>query len=264
MTAKLSRSISRSQLQLDIMRDMVHISVDGFDGPIDLLLELIETQNLDITTLSVAAVADQYWSTIDSVDQIDADEITEFIAFGSKLLLVKSTALLEAPKEPEDDLEDRIDEASGELIDLLQEHKRFRDAVDLFRELEEEGARTYARQASAPKVQLPPGLEGITLDALRDAVKEAIARSPKEPEEAVIQIEPVTVNEKVQELEAAMSKRNGRLRFRPLLEACETRTEIVVLFLAVLELIKSGQLWADQETAFGDIVLSREAAPAEA
>lgn len=264
MTAKLSKSISRSELHLDIMRDMVHISVDGFDGPIDLLLELIEDRNLDITTLSVAAVADQYWSTIDSVDEVDADQITDFIVFGSKLLLVKSTALLEAPKEPADDLEDRIDEASGELVELLQEHKRFRDAVDLFRELEEEGARTYSRQAPAPKVQLPPGLEGITLDALRDAVKDAIARSPEEPEEAVIHIEPVTVNEKAQELEATLSRRKGRLPFRPLLEACRTRTEIVVLFLAVLELIKSGQIWADQESAFGEIVLSREAAPAEA
>jgi len=264
MTAKVSKSISRSKLKLDIMSDMVHISVDGFDGPIDLLLELIEDQNLDITTLSVAAVTDQYWSTIDSLDDADADEITEFIGFGSKLLLVKSTALLEAPKEPEENLEDRIDEASGELVELLQDHRRFRDAVDLFRELEEEGGRTYSRQAPAPKVQLPPGLEGITVDALRDAVKAAISRSPEEAEEAVIHIEPVTVNEKAQELESALAKRKGRLRFSPLLEACETRTEIVVLFLAVLELIKSGRLWADQETAFGDIVLSREAAPAEA
>jgi len=264
MTAKPRKSISRSKLHLDIMRKMVHISVEGFDGPVDLLLELIEGQDLDITSLSVAQVADQYWTAIDSVDDVDADEITEFIAFGSKLLLVKSSALLAAPKVDDDDLEERIDEVSDELTELLREHRRFRDAVDLFRALEEDGGRTYARQAPTPKVQLPPGLEGITLDSLRNAVKEAIARTPEEPEEAVIQIEPVTVSEKVEELDSALAKGKGRLRFAPLLEACESRTEIVVLFLAVLELIKAGQLWADQDTAFGDIVLSREVAPTEA
>lgn len=264
MTAKLHNSISRSKLHLDIMRDMVHISVDGFDGPVDLLLELIEGQDLDITNLSVAQVADQYWAAIDSVGDADADEITEFISFGSKLLLVKSFALLEAPKAVEDDLEERIDEVSDELTEMLREHRRFRDAVDLFRTLEEDGGRTYARQAPPPKVQLPPGLEGITLDSLRNAVKEAIARTPEEPEETIIQIEPITVSEKVEDLESALTKGKGRLKFAPLLEECETRTEIVVLFLAVLELIKAGQLWADQETAFGEIVLSREVAPTEA
>jgi segregation and condensation protein A len=246
------------------MEGMVHISVEGFDGPVGTLLDLIEGENLDITNLSLAQVADQYWSAIDSVETVDPDDITEFIAFGSKLLLVKSSALLEAPKTDEDDLDERIDEVSHELTELVREHKQFRDAVDLFRELEEEGGRVYARQAQAPKLQLPPGLQGVTVDSLRNAVREAIARTPDEAPEAVIEIEPVTVSEKVGELESALTKHEGRLKFGPLLQACETRTEIVVLFLAVLELIKAGQLWADQETAFGDIVLSREVAPAEA
>lgn len=246
------------------MSGMVNITVDGFDGPVDLLLELIEDNRLDITALSLAQVTDQYWSAIDSADERSADDLTDFIAFGSKLLYVKSSALLEAPREPSDDLEERFVEVAGEITELLEEHKRFRDAVDLFRQLEEEGRRTYARTGKRESVPLPPGLEGVTLDNLMSAVKDALARSPEEPEEAVIHIEPVTVNEKVAELETALSRRKGRLRFRPLLEACETRTEIVVLFLAVLELIKAGNLWAEQDAPFGDIILSRETAPAEA
>lgn len=265
MNAKLSRSISRSPLELDIMGGMVHVSVDGFDGPVDLLLELIEDQRLDITALSLAEVTDQYWAAIDSAEDKTADDLTDFIAFGSKLLYVKSVALLEAPKEPDEvDLEGRFIEVAGEITELLEEHKRFRDAVDLFRQMEDEGRRTYARTGKPERPALSPGLEGLTLDNLMTAVKDALARSPEEPEEAVIHIEPVTVSEKVAQLETALTRKKGKLRFRPLLEACETRTEIVVLFLAVLELIKAGNLWAEQDTPFGDIVLTREAEPAEA
>lgn len=264
MTAKKRSRVNRSSLELDIMSGMVNIAVEGFDGPVDLLLELIEDNRLDITALSLAQVADQYWTAIESTDEVTADDLTDFISFGSKLLVVKSAALLEAPKEPED-LEERFVEVAGEITELLEEHRRFRDAVDLFRQLEEEGRRTYGRSGKPQAPSLPPGLEGVTIDNLMTAVKDALARrGEEEPEEAVIHIEPVTVNEKVAELETALSRRKGRLRFRPLLEACKTRTEIVVLFLAVLELIKAGNLWAEQDAPFGDIILSREAEPAEA
>ena len=112
---------------------------------------------------------------------------------------------------------------------------------------------------------MPPGLEGVTLDNLLSAVKDALANRPVEnEEETVIQIEPVTVAEKSDEISARLSHKGGRLPFRPLLKACQTRTEIVVLFLAVLELIKGGGLWAEQEEAFGEIHLIDTAAEAEA
>jgi len=128
-------------------------------------------------------------------------------------------------------------------------------AADIIDWMAEEGRRTYGRIAPGKGVPLPPGLEGVTLDTLLTAVKEALTRKPPEPEEAVLHIEPMTVNEKIEEIGAALEQKRGRLRFRPLLAKCETRTEIVVLFMALLEMIKSGHLWAEQERAFGDIVL---------
>ncbi|MDO8616980.1 MAG: ScpA family protein [Dehalococcoidia bacterium] len=240
---------------------MVQIKVEGFDGPLDLLLDLIEHKKLDITALSLAEVADQYWREIDGAEEgLDADTLAEFIAVGSKLLYVKSCALLPSAEPPAGDLRERIDEAAGELTDLLEEHKRFKDAVDLFRQLEEEGRRTFARAAPVKNVLLPPGLEGVTLDTLLAAVKEALARRPPEAEEAVLHVEPVTVNEKMEEITRSLARGRGRLPFRPLLAGCQTRTEIVVLFLAVLELIKSGRLWADQPEPFGEIELMEAAA----
>jgi len=247
---------------LSILDEMVQIAVEGFDGPVDLLLDLIESKKLDITVLSLAEVADQYWREIDTAD-VDADTLAEFIAVGSKLLYIKSCALLPSAEPPSADLRDRIEMAAGELTELLEEHKRFKDAVDLFRQLEEEGRRTFARAAPVKNVPMPSGLEGVRLDDLLSAVKEALAQKPAEPQEAVLHIEPVTVNEKMAEIEGSLAGRKGKLPFGPLLQACETRTEVVVLFLAVLELIKSGRLWAEQERAFGDIVLIETAAAAE-
>jgi len=241
--------------RIAILGEMVQIQVDGFNGPIDLLLELIDRNQLDVKALSLAEVADQYWREIDSADGIEPEVLAEFITVGSKLIYIKSCAIIPSAEPPAEDLADRIEQAAGELTAMLEEHKRFKDAVELFRQLEDEGRRTYGRIAPGKGVPLPPGLEGVTLDTLLSAVKEALTRKPPEPEEAVLHIEPVTVNEKITEIGAALEQKRGRLRFRPLLAKCETRTEIVVLFMALLEMIKSGRLWAEQEQAFGDIVL---------
>src|SRR6266581_4190613 len=80
------RSSSLSTLSLDIIDEMVQIKVEGFDGPLDLLLDLIDHEKLDITALSLAEIADQYWREIESPGALDPDALAEFIAVGSKLL----------------------------------------------------------------------------------------------------------------------------------------------------------------------------------
>lgn len=240
---------------------MVQVQVEGYSGPVDLLLDLIEQQKLDITALSLAEVTDQYWREIEN-GVMDPDALAEFINVGSRLLFIKSAALLPGARPPAADLDEEIEQTAEELTTMLAEHRRFREAVDLFRQLEEEGRRTFARAAPARNVPLPPGLEGVTLDTLLSAVKEALADKPAEPEEAVLHIEPVTVNEKMEEVGSAVARNRGRLPLRPLLTTCRTRTEVVVLFLAILEMIKGGTLWAEQETPFGDIDLIETAAGA--
>ena len=235
------------------MGQMVQIQVNGFDGPIGLLLDLIDRRQLNITGLSLADVTDQYWREIQS-HEVEPDALAEFINIGSKLMYIKSCAILPGAAPAAGGLREQIEEVAQEITGLLEEHKRFKDAIDLFRQLEDEGRRTYRRAASAKSAPLPPGLEGVTLDTLLEAVKEALARKPPEPEEAVLHVEPVTVNEKIAEITEALGRR-GRLEFRPLLAGCKTRTEVVVLFLAVLEMIKGGRLWAEQQRPFGDITL---------
>jgi segregation and condensation protein A len=94
---------------------MVQIEVQGFTGPIDLLLDLIDREELDITALSLAEVTDQYWREVETNSAADPDALAEFINVGSKLLFIKSCALLPSAKPPEADLEQEIDQTAEEL-----------------------------------------------------------------------------------------------------------------------------------------------------
>jgi segregation and condensation protein A len=234
---------------------MLELKVDGFSGPLDLLLDLIEREQLDITALSLAQVADQYWQHVESNGGLAPDALADFIHIGSKLMFIKSCALLPSASPPKEEVLRDQDEIAAELARMVEEYKQFREAAERLGDLEEKGQRTYKRLAPGKDIPLPPGLEGVTVDTLMQAVQEALARKPEEPEEETIEIEPISVDEKIGELSLALERAKGRLPFRKLLHDCETRTEIVVLFLAVLEMIKGGRLWAEQEQAFGDITL---------
>ena len=241
------------------MSEMLEIRVDGFQGPLDLLLDLIEKEEMDIAVLSLVQVTDQYWQHIER-QELAPDALADFIVIGAKLLYVKSCALLPSAAPPRQERQEG-EEVGAQLAQMLQQYKRFKEAADLFRGLEDQGRRTYPRLAPPRNVVLPPGLKGVTLDHLLHTVQEALARQPPEPEGAIIEFEPFTVDEKEEEIAQALARGGGRLAFRPLLQACRSRTEIVVLFLAILELIKAGRLWAEQEATFGDIELV-ETAPA--
>ncbi len=233
---------------------MFELKLSVFQGPLDLLLELIEKEELDITGVSLAQVTDQYWVHLRSAEGLDAEALVEFIALGARLLYIKSRALLpEArPRQPEVEQKD----AGEALAQMLVEYKRFREAAGAFRDLEEQGRRAYPRLAAPSKgFLLPPGLKGVTLEGLLNIFEEALNRQPAEPEEGIIELETVTVDEKMAAVMEAVAEGTGRASFRALIEACTSRVEVIVVFLAVLELIKAGRLVARQRARFRDIAL---------
>jgi len=230
------------------------LKLSVFQGPLDLLLDLIEREELEITAVSLAQVTDQYWAHLRSVEGQDAEALAEFIVMGARLLYIKSRALLPElrPREREDEKKD----AGEALAQMLVEYKRFREAAEAFRGLEEQGRRAYPRLAPPSKdFVLPPGLKGVTLEGLLNIFEEALSRQPAEPEEGTIKREAVTVEEKMTAVTAAVASGSGRVSFRALVEACSSRMEVIVVFLAVLELIKAGQLVARQRGRFRDIMM---------
>jgi len=230
------------------------LKLSVFQGPLDLLLHLIERDELDITAVSLAQVTDQYWAHLRSVEGQNAEALAEFIVLGARLLYIKSRALLPEvrPREREDEEKD----AGEALAQMLVEYKRFREAAEAFRDLEEQGRRAYPRLAPPSKdFVLPPGLKGVTLEGLLNIFEEALSRQPAEPEEGAIEREAVTVEEKMTMVTEAVASGSGRVSFRALVEACSSRIEVIVVFLAVLELIKAGQLAARQRGRFRDIMM---------
>ena len=233
------------------------LQLSVFEGPLDLLLYLIEREELDITAVSLVQVTDQYLSFLRSGEQIDAAALAEFIAIGARLLYLKSRALL--PKPPAD--EEPIEDLAEDLVQRLREYKRFREVALALRDIEEEGRRAYSRLAPPTGVPLPTGLDGVTLDLLLRLFQEALERQPDEEPEGVVERQEVTVEQKVAELSEALRRRR-RLSFRTFISACRSRVEVIVAFLAVLELIKGLRLRAEQDKLFGDISLVA-AEPAE-
>jgi segregation and condensation protein A len=241
----------------------IQLTLPYFEGPLDLLLHLIEREELDITSVALVAVADQYMQVLRQSEQLNLDALADFIWIGARLLLIKSRALL--PRPPAVDGEEEEDPAD-ELARQLLEYKLFKEAAGRMRAIEQAGLHSYPRIAPPPELPPPPGLDGVTLGLLRAMVEDALTRKPAEKEHhhAVIRPHKFTVREKIASLRELLA-RDGRVSFRAVIDACGTRMEIIVSFLAVLELIKSRVLEAMQDAAFADIVLvPAEDAPPDA
>jgi segregation and condensation protein A len=224
-----------------------------FEGPLDLLLHLIEREELDVTNIALLAVTDQYMQYLHSGEQINLAAMADFIQIGAKLLLLKSRALLPRPA-PDDPLAVEEEDPSEDLARQLIEYKLFKEAAGQLRAIETAGLHSYPRIAPPPELPAPPGLDGITLDLLRQMVETALNRVPEDEPVHVVRPHKITIREKVALITARLAA-DGRVSFRALIEECGTRMEIIVSFMAVLELIKSRVLDALQDEAFSDIVL---------
>ena len=229
----------------------VHTPV--YDGPLDLLLNLIEHAELDITSVSLAMVTDQYVAYINSLEQINADEISAFIVIAAKLLQIKSEALLPRPPVREHGEED----AGQSLVDQLKLYKRYKEIGGWVNERQQANLRTYLRIAPPPKVEAKLDLSNITLENLVAAAQIAFAKeAEKKPLGDVIAPPRITIREKIDQITKLM-KEVERSSFSALIAEGASRLEIVVTFLAMLELIKRYRIHAHQEDLFSDIEIDR-------
>lgn len=224
-----------------------------YEGPLDLLLNLIEHAELDITAVSLAMVTDQYLAYINSLENINADEISAFLVIAAKLLQIKSEALLPRPPEHKPGEEN----AGQALVDQLRLYKRFKEIGVWLNERQQQNLRTFLRLAPPPKVEAKLDLSNITLEKLVAAAEVAFAKeAAKQPLSDVIAPPRITIREKIEMISKTM-KEVERSTFRTLLSQGASRLEIVVTFLAMLELIKRYRLQANQEGLFTDIEIAR-------
>jgi segregation and condensation protein A len=230
-----------------------NVQTPVYEGPLDLLLNLIEHAELDITAVSLAMVTDQYLVYINGLEQINADEISAFLVIAAKLLQIKSEALLPRPPERQPGEEN----VGQSLVDQLRLYKRFKEIGSWLNDRQQANLRTYLRLAPPPKVEAKLDLSNITMEKLVAAAQAAFAKeTAKRPLGDVIAPPRITIREKIDMIAKTM-KDVERSTFHMLLSQGASRLEIVVTFLAMLELIKRYHIQANQEGLFGDIEIAR-------
>ena len=224
-----------------------------YEGPLDLLLDLIERAELEVTSVSLATVTDQYLGYIRGLEQLNPDEISAFLVIAAKLLQIKSEALLPRPPAKAPGEED----VGRSLVDQLKLYKRFKDIGSWLNERQNASLRTYLRVAPPPKVEPRLDLSNITLEKLVAAAQDAFARErDKQPLAVIIAAPRITIREKI-DLITKLIREAGQSNFRALLNQGASRLEVVVTFLAMLELVKRYRIEARQEGLFSDIEINR-------
>lgn len=229
------------------------ISTEVYAGPMDLLLELIEHAELDITRLALAQVTDQYLAYLHNLEDRSAAEVSAFLVIAARLVQIKSAALLPRPSldlsgpSPEDDAE--------ALARQLILYKRFKELGQYLDQQDIAGLHTYLRIAPPPRTNLPVHLDltGVTLQDLVQAARDVFhSQRQLAPLSQVVSMPRVTIREKINRLIDTLRK-VGQATFRSIVSVETSRVDIVVTFLAMLELIKRHLVEARQTNLFGDI-----------
>jgi segregation and condensation protein A len=232
-----------------------------FQGPLDLLLHLIEREELDITKVALAQVTDQYLAHLRLLEELSATEITGFLVIAARLLLIKSQSLL--PRPPETTTGDEDEDVGDDLVRQLLEYKRFKEIALSLREREESGQRSFVRVAPPPALKRRLDLADLSLQDLMEAMRAALdtfaGESEGLPVSAVVPQVAVTIEQQITLIEQTM-RSHGQVSFQRLLGQASSRMEIIVTFLAVLELIKQEQVDVRQERLFGEIIITAIAA----
>lgn len=243
------------------------VSLPAFDGPLDLLLHLVERDELDITVISLARVTDQYLAQVEQLQQDKIDHLIDFLMVAARLVLIKSRALLPRPPAASDDAEE--EDTAEALIRQLRQYKQFKQAAAWLEARADAGLRTYLRVAPPPRPEVKPDLSDLTLAALTGALREVLARARQQQESVeVVQPRRITIEGQLRHLRYALS-RESRIDFRALLTPEADAVEVTITLLATLELIKRKEIVAHQSHLFGPIELvaaenggGREAEPA--
>ena len=232
----------------------ISFRLESFEGPLDLLLHLIEKNKMDIYDIQISVITDQYMEYLAGMGK-DADTMSEFLVMAATLLDIKAKMLLPVEKDEEGNEEDpRL-----ELVSQLLEYKLYKYMSYELKDLEIDASRAMYREPKIPPevknytapIDLDVFLKDVTLSRLKEVFDDVLKRSSlKVNQEAVafgrIRREPVSMPDRINYIRR-YTARHKSFSFRSLIEKQKTREYVIVTFLAVLELMKAGQLIAVQE-----------------
>lgn len=229
-----------------------NIKLEAFEGPMALLMHLIERNQLDIYDIPIAVVTEQYLQYLQTLEEYNIDIASEFLVMAATLLQIKSRMLLpKLPKSIEAD-EDEVDPRQ-ELVDRLLEYRKFKQISTIMEEMRQQRELLFTRlpQEFAVEVPLPMGLKLDDLLAAFAAVWESNI-----DEYEVVSREEFSVQDKMYDIIHLLYKQQGKIEFTQVVIRKGTRAEIIAAFLALLELIKLQRVLVSQQESFAPIYIT--------
>jgi segregation and condensation protein A len=226
-----------------------------FEGPLDLLLQLIERAELDITRVSLASVADQYLEFVTKPGNIELNALADYLVLAARLILIKSRSLL---PRPEAGIEEEVEDSADALARQLRDYRRFKQLAQKLREREQANIHTFPRRAPTPKpiVTRPTRIAGLTFKSLFNALRRTMDATPQMPAGMMVEPLKVSIHHRIARIRE-LTGISERIRFTALLEQATTRLEVIVTFLAILESLKRKLIFVEQDDMFGEIYLTR-------
>ncbi len=234
-------------------RTAYEIKIEQFQGPLDVLLQFIESRELEITDISLAEIAETFIRHLDQVETKHPEELADFLVVATRLLYLKSRALLPLLEQPDEDMDE------SQLAERLKMYKEFRDASEVLTNWISRRQFSLGRPVTAKQLEIvefsPPAT--VTLEVLAETYQNVI-----EDVETVIKIpkaairKAVTLKDKISALNDVL-REHEELSFSELIGAQTSKIDIVVTFLAVLELIKQNSVLVKQSQQYSDITIKR-------
>lgn len=244
----------------------ISVKLQVFEGPLDLLMHLIDKNKIDIYDIPIVEITNQYMEYIEAMEQSDLNVMSEFLLMAATLLDIKCRMLL--PKEVNEDGEE--EDPRQELVEQLLQYKMYKYMSYELKDRQVDSERVMYRKPYIPDevadyvepVDLDELLEDLTLGKLQSIFQDVMRKQTDKIDQirsrfGKIEKEEITVSEKLSQVEEYALKHN-RFSFRELISKQRSRIQIVVTFLAILEMMKSGQIVIEQEQPFDDILITSQ------
>lgn len=233
--------------------DKYKVNIEKFEGPLDLLLQLIEKEKLDITEVSLEKVTDQFLEYTKKLEDIEADNLADFLILASQLILIKSKALL-----PDLDVEDEEEISAKELALRLKEYKKFKDQSVKIDEIYKNNKISFEQEFSLTRGDVFAPGNNLNRDSLHETMLSIVSsiNKFKDLKKKTVK-QTISIKERIIELQEIISKKVN-IKFENIIKSSQNKMEAVVSFLAMLELIKRKTITVNQDKIFGDIVIQKK------
>ncbi|MCF7870216.1 MAG: segregation/condensation protein A [Candidatus Omnitrophica bacterium] len=228
----------------------MRLKLDIFEGPLDLLLYLIKKSHLEISDISITQVVDQYLQFLEVMELLDLTVASEYLLMAANLISIKSKNIL--PKEEEEEAEE--EETADDLVKRLLEYEKFKEAAGFLRNKEDQRNKYFSRPPTVSKEYSQTYIEASIFDLI-SAFKSALKEVPKDVFFEVMK-EEFTVEDKIHDILHIILEKE-KISLERLFSQSKSKIEIVVTFLAILELIKLKEIVAVQEQLFGPISVAK-------